>query len=56
MKPLFDFNGNGKMDLLEFLTGAGVFDPNSPINKGSKETNDSSSVWGQSPFSKNDED
>ena len=37
MKPLFDFNGDGKMDMMEFLIATGAFDPNSPMNqKGSQ--------------------
>ena len=27
MKPLFDFDGNGKMDELEFLLATGALDP-----------------------------
>lgn len=34
MKGLFDFDGNGETDALEFLVGAGLLDPSSPMNKG----------------------
>ena len=40
MKPLFDFNEDGKMDMMEFLIATGTFDPNSPMNpKGSQKKN-----------------
>ena len=31
MNPLFDFNGDGKMDMLEFLIGT-AGDPDNPLH------------------------
>ena len=32
MNPIFDFNGDGKMDMLEFLIGSGTLNTNNPEN------------------------
>ncbi len=33
IKPLFDFNGNGEMDMLEFMMASGTLNPNNPMNR-----------------------
>ena len=40
MKPLFDFDGNGKMDELEFLLATGAISPPGNDNPLGNNTND----------------
>ncbi len=49
MRPLFDFNGDGKMDMLEFMIASGAFEEDDPLNPlGNPKKRSSSDILGES--------
>lgn len=59
MRPLFDFNGDGKMDMLEFMIASGAFEEDDLLNPlGNPKKRPASDIFGESddPFDDEEED